>query len=126
MLALLLLAITSASGAASPDWDLYGEVLSAHVSAGEIGGTPLNIVDYEAVANDPRFTRVVEDIRAFDVRQLESASEHLAFYINAYNVLTIQLILDHWPVDSIRDIRSISRVAGVEQEPACPSSSSSY
>jgi len=33
-----------------------------------------------------------------------STDEQKAFYINAYNAYTIALILDHYPVKSIRDI----------------------
>lgn len=33
-----------------------------------------------------------------------SRDEQLAFLINAYNGFTIQLVLDHYPVDSIKDI----------------------
>jgi hypothetical protein len=31
-------------------------------------------------------------------------SEQLAFWINLYNALTVKVVLDHYPVDSIRDI----------------------
>ena len=30
--------------------------------------------------------------------------EQMAFWINLYNALTVKVILDHWPVSSIRDI----------------------
>ncbi|WP_411014327.1 DUF547 domain-containing protein, partial [Salmonella sp. s50237] len=33
-----------------------------------------------------------------------SKDEKLAYWINAYNAYTIQLILDHYPVKSIKDI----------------------
>ena len=33
-----------------------------------------------------------------------SREEKLAFWINAYNAYTIRLILDHYPIDSIRSI----------------------
>ncbi len=35
--------------------------------------------------------------------------EKLAFLINAYNAFTLRLILDHWPVASIKDIPSAQR-----------------
>lgn len=35
--------------------------------------------------------------------------EREAFWINAYNAFTLELVLDHWPVDSIRDIGSLFR-----------------
>ena len=101
---LLLLMIAVPAAAAEPDWSAYDAILKAHVRQGSINGTPLNVVDYAAIAEDERFARVVDDVRNFDVRTLDGQAEHLAFYINAYNILTIQLILDHWPLESIRDI----------------------
>lgn len=35
--------------------------------------------------------------------------QKLAFLINAYNAFTVRLILDHWPVESIKDIPSAER-----------------
>ena len=35
-----------------------------------------------------------------------SKNEQMAYWINAYNAFTIQLILDHYPVQSIKDIGS--------------------
>ena len=35
-----------------------------------------------------------------------SKEEQLAYWINAYNAFTIKLILDHYPVKSIKDIKS--------------------
>ncbi len=52
----------------------------------------------------PAFYSIVNQIIQFDVAQLSSIEEKLVFYINAYNILTIRLILDNWPIDSIRDI----------------------
>lgn len=34
-----------------------------------------------------------------------SKEEQLAYWINAYNAFTIKLIIDHYPVESIRDIK---------------------
>ncbi len=36
-----------------------------------------------------------------------SRSERLAFWINAYNAYTVRLILEHYPVESIKDIGSL-------------------
>jgi len=36
-----------------------------------------------------------------------SKNDHMAFYINAYNAYTIALILDHYPVKSIKDIGGV-------------------
>ena len=34
-----------------------------------------------------------------------SDDEQLAYWINAYNAYTVKLVLDHWPLESIKDIR---------------------
>ncbi|MGB0638961.1 MAG: DUF547 domain-containing protein, partial [Myxococcota bacterium] len=31
-------------------------------------------------------------------------SERLAFWINAYNALTVKLVVDHWPIASIKEL----------------------
>ncbi len=41
--------------------------------------------------------------------------EKMAFYINAYNLFTLKLIADHYPVESIRKIPGVSGVAGIGQ-----------
>ncbi|MDA0978384.1 MAG: DUF547 domain-containing protein [Proteobacteria bacterium] len=101
---LLLIGWSIGVAAEEPDWRLYGELLQQYVVEGEINQIAANLVDYPGLSEDPRFHQVVKDIRGFDVSQLEGKAEELAFYINAYNLLTLQLIIDHWPVESIRDI----------------------
>jgi hypothetical protein len=98
--------LTATSLAAEPDWATYDELLQSHLLTAEKDGLRLNLVNYASIATDPDFYSIVNRIIQFDVEQLGSDEEKLAFYINAYNVLTIKLILDNWPVDSIRDIGS--------------------
>lgn len=88
---------------ASPEFDLshgvLDAILRAHVS--EAG-----LVDYAGVAAD----RASLDAHLARVAAVDQATfgswsraDQLAFLINAYNAHTIRLILDHWPVDSVRD-----------------------
>ncbi|MDZ7685225.1 MAG: DUF547 domain-containing protein [Gammaproteobacteria bacterium] len=107
VLKILMLVAPFTAWAAEPDWSAYAAVLDAHVRPAAMDGTRANMVDYEAIRADARFNDVVRTVREFDVTVLDGQAEHLAFYINAYNILTIQLILDHWPVESIRDIGNI-------------------
>lgn len=110
MLRLILFCLLSSSAiAAEPEWGLYDELLNAYVSPGTKDNVSANLVDYRAIDRDPRFTELVSEIREFDVRLLNTDQEKLAFYINAYNILTINLILENWPVDSIRDIGNFFR-----------------
>ncbi len=87
-----------------PDWAIFDQMLAKYVAPGEKGDMIVNLVDYQGLSIDPGFAVVVEQVRNFDVSKLGSEDEKLAFYINAYNILTVQLILDNWPTKSIRDI----------------------
>lgn len=61
-------------------------------------------VRYADLAHEPRFRRLVEEIHE---QSLEGATERqrFAFWINAYNVLVMEGVLRHYPVDSVEDIR---------------------
>ena len=107
---LLLIAIfvthVGALQAASIDWDDYAHLLNAYVKPGKINGVDLSVVDYAGIKQDERFKRVAQQFAAADLSQLVSKQEKLAFYINAYNFFAIKIVVDHWPVKSIRDIGS--------------------
>ena len=61
-------------------------------------------VDYELLRNNPEgLDRYITELAQVAFEPLPR-NEKLALLINAYNAFTLRLILDHWPVDSIRDI----------------------
>jgi hypothetical protein len=66
-------------------------------------------VDYAALARSADWQRLVDGLAASDPARLVSRSERLAFWINAYNVLAIDLVARHHPVASIREIGSLWR-----------------
>ncbi len=85
------------------DLALYGRLLSTHTRAvPDIVGTR---VDYASLKTSSDWKRLANQVHAAQPSRL-TRGERLAFWINAYNILTIDLILDHYPVDSIRDIGS--------------------
>lgn len=85
------------------DHSAFDTVLKAHVSA--TGG----FVDYEALKQDAAgLDAYIAAIAKADVDTL-GRDERLAFLINAYNAFTLRLILDHYPIDSIKDIPSDER-----------------
>ena len=86
-----------------PDWSEYDLLLDKYVSEEVRSGIPVNWVDYSAISQDPAFKTIVQSIEAFPVEQLEGHAEILSFYINAYNILAIKMVLDHWPLSSIKD-----------------------
>ncbi len=66
-------------------------------------------VDYARLAKDPgQLDAYIAEIGNADWDALDR-DEKFALLINAYNAFTLRLILDHWPLASIRDIPSAKR-----------------
>ncbi|MBO6947590.1 MAG: DUF547 domain-containing protein [Rhodospirillales bacterium] len=65
----------------------------------------LNRVDYSGVSETDRknLERYIETLTDLRVTTL-SRQDQLPYWINLYNALTVKVILDHYPVKSIRDI----------------------
>jgi hypothetical protein len=65
----------------------------------------VNRVRYGAVSSGDReeLEDYISSLARVEVRALNS-KEQMAYWINLYNALTVQVILDHFPVESIRDI----------------------
>ncbi len=86
------------------DLDLYDRLLERHTRAvDDVVGTR---VDYRAIARSADWKRLSKQIRDARPSRLDRQAR-IAFWINAYNVLTIDLIVEHYPVASIRDIGSL-------------------
>lgn len=77
--------------------DLFGAVLRERVAKGE--------VDYVALRDDERFREVLRRLAVADPAKMASTSEKLAFWINAYNAVTLYGIL------SQLDVKDAAKVA---------------
>ena len=82
---ILLLAMANAS-MATPDYSAFDELLLQNVGNG--------FVNYAGIEANPRFRRFVQQVGETDAGSLPERSDKLTFYINAYNALAIQGILD--------------------------------
>ena len=92
------------SSAERIDHGAWQDVLDAHVAPGESG---VNLVDYEALAADAgataKLAAYLDRLQALDPRRY-SRAEQMAYWINFYNALTVKVVLDGYPVDTIRDV----------------------
>jgi hypothetical protein len=95
--------------AAEPDWSPYDRLLERHVARGHRHGIEFNRVDYGALAGDPDFAAVLASVASHSLERLDGRDERLAFYINAYNLLALKLVVDNWPLGSIKDIGNFFR-----------------
>jgi hypothetical protein len=92
--------------AAEPDWSAYPEVLK-NVDAGTKNNVKLALVDYRALKENGKLESAYRQLANFPVARLSNKEEKLAFYINAYNILALKMVVDHWPLDSIKDVGSL-------------------
>ncbi len=106
LLAMVLLVNSISLFAAEPDWRDYNQILRNYVKVEHHFDTPLSWVDYSRLKQDPAFAKVVGQIEHYPISQLVSKEEKLAFYINVYNILALKTVLDHWPLESIKDVGS--------------------
>ena len=94
--------------AATFDYAPYQQFLDRYVVAGKyIGAMKLNVVDYDAIYQnrekpDSLYGNILQQLAAVDPDTLKNREDEIAFWINAYNIGAIKMIIDHYPVDSIR------------------------
>ncbi len=100
---LIALAMPISASEGPIDLALYGRLLDVHTRAvGDLAGTR---VDYRSLGSSKDWKRLARQVRAAEPSRL-SEDGKLAFWINAYNILTIDLIVEHYPIESIKDIGS--------------------
>jgi hypothetical protein len=93
--------------AAGLDLGIWARLLAEHTrEVPDIAGTR---VDYTALRGSAAWPRLLESLDRADPAALASTPERLAFWINAYNVLAIDVVLRHYPLASIRDAGSLLR-----------------
>lgn len=79
----------------------WADILRRHLVAGTDG---INRLDYAgALAARGRLQAYLGSLQAVPVSRL-AGDEQFAFWANIYNALTVETVLQHYPVDSIRDI----------------------
>ncbi len=78
-------------------WD---KLVSKHV-------TESGVVNYKGIIQDSvQFNDYLQQLSSHHPNEANwTRDERLAYWINAYNAFTVKLILDHYPVKSIKDIK---------------------
>lgn len=101
-LAFLVIGSNQPTRAFDHSYTVYGDVLQEHVHDGN--------VHYAAIKENPeplrRFLREAAGVSSGEFRTW-SEDQQLAFLINLYNAQTIDLIIRHYPLSSIRDIGTL-------------------
>lgn len=105
---LLVPALLWSSGALAQDYMApYGSLLSAYVKPGKQGGIEGMMVNYAGWSKDSRHTQAMEKITGATPETLHDRQALMAFWINAYNLLTIDLIVKNQEKESIKNLGSL-------------------
>ena len=80
--------------------DIFNSLLEKHVNSA-------GLVDYKSFIKDSiQFNKYLDLLSTHLPNEKNwSRDERLAYWINAYNAFTIKLIMNHYPVKSIKDIK---------------------
>lgn len=86
----------------SIDNTLWDNLLSRHVRTSDQG---VNLVDYHGFSTGDRtmLADYITILSGVPISQF-NRDQQLAYWVNLYNALTVRVVLDHYPVESIRDI----------------------
>lgn len=107
LLSLTLLCHVCCTYASTPDsiapaisHTIWDELLHRHVKTD-------GFVDYQGMIRDSAMLQQYLDVLSAAQPNAGnwSREEKMAFWINAYNAFTVKLIVDHYPVESIKDIK---------------------
>ena len=88
------------------DEALHARILERHTQV--VNDTAGTRVDYPALASSAEWRRLVDGLAGADPTPL-GREARLAFWINAYNILAIDLVVLGYPVDEIRELGSFFR-----------------
>jgi hypothetical protein len=89
------------------DLDAWQTILTRHTrEVADIAGVR---VDYAALKESAEWRALVASLARSDPQELRGRDETLAFWINAYNILAIDVVVQNHPVASIKDVGSLFR-----------------
>lgn len=88
----------------SPNHDKFTELLSEHIDS-------CGMVNYRGFMEDSvKLKNYLELLASNESSTSWSQKDQLAYWINVYNAFTIQLIIEHYPVGSIKEIGSLIQI----------------
>jgi len=74
-----------------------------------VNGIETAVFDYPAMhrehKRDGHFSRALKALEQVDISRFSGGKSEMAFWINVYNFAAMKLVLDQYPVDSIRSIK---------------------
>ena len=85
---------------------LYQTLLDDYVAPGEKNGLTANMVNYADIRHDDRLNKLMTLLQNYPAEKLDTPSKRTAFYLNAYNILSITKVADNWPLGKLKSLGS--------------------
>lgn len=85
-------------------WERYDNLLTHYVSKSNKQRLEANMVDYKSLRHDPEFKSLVSDLSKFPINEIEDNEQKIAFYLNAYNILAMNMVTENWPVKKLNSL----------------------
>ncbi|GIX43359.1 MAG: hypothetical protein KatS3mg129_3092 [Leptospiraceae bacterium] len=82
----------------------YNIILKQYTKSSKFKNISYIGIDYKNQRVKTLISKVVNQIQNFDLQQLNTRQEKLAFYINLYNIYVIYIITQNYPLTSIMDL----------------------
>jgi len=89
------------------DHSIWQSILDEYLIVDESDG--INKVDYQGMIDDETndLATYISDLSKIDPREL-SRNEQFAYWVNLYNALTLKVVVENYPIASIKDIGNLS------------------
>jgi hypothetical protein len=104
---LIVLMVLAPSSAWAFDFNAWDGLLKKHVGPTTIAGVRLAGVDYPGIKKDSAYAKLIADLKSFSPATLKTSKEKMTFWINVYNIMAVKMVVDHYPVKSIKDAGSL-------------------
>jgi hypothetical protein len=101
---LIVCLILAPSSAWAFDFKAWDGLVKKHVGPTKIAGVRLAGVNYPGIKKDPAYAKLIADLKSFSPATLKTPKEKMTFWINVYNIMAVKMVVDHYPVDSIKDV----------------------
>jgi len=113
LLILLLMSLTLAGVVLAGYEDTWGSLLKKHTAVGIKNNVELILVNYQGIKADPRWPKLLTELQKATplssvaaittATPIPTKNKELAFWINAYNIGAVKMMVDNVPLKSIKD-----------------------
>ena len=88
-------------------WTRYDNLLKHYVSKSHKQRLEANMVDYKNLRHDPEFKTLISDLSKFPISEIDANNQKIAFYLNSYNILAINMVAENWPLKKLNSLGGV-------------------